>query len=75
MLTAVPLRPGSNPGEDMDACKCIVPSRHLSTLNSRHATSPLMRLVEREDRWEALDHLQDVLPQHWDETALNLSVT
>ncbi|GFV70655.1 uncharacterized protein TNCV_3842341 [Trichonephila clavipes] len=49
-LTAVPLGLGSNPGEDMDVCKCIVPSRHGGTLNSRRAASPLVRLVEREER-------------------------
>ncbi|GFX27451.1 transposable element Tcb1 transposase [Trichonephila clavipes] len=32
----------------MDVCKCIVPSRHGGTLNSRRAASPLVRLVERE---------------------------
>ncbi|GFS60139.1 uncharacterized protein TNCV_2826611 [Trichonephila clavipes] len=30
---------GSNPGEDIDVCKCIVPSRYEGTLNSRRATS------------------------------------
>ncbi|GFT15946.1 hypothetical protein TNCV_3315121 [Trichonephila clavipes] len=35
---------GSNPGVDMDVCKCIVPSRHGCTLNSRRAASPLVRL-------------------------------
>ncbi|GFX83489.1 uncharacterized protein TNCV_324381 [Trichonephila clavipes] len=47
---------GSNPGEGMDVCKCIVLSRHGGTLNSRRAASPLMRLVEGEKRWEANDH-------------------
>ncbi|GFY14209.1 hypothetical protein TNCV_3613981 [Trichonephila clavipes] len=46
MLTVVPLGLGSNPGEYMDVCKCIVPSRHWGTLNSRRATNPLVRLVE-----------------------------
>ncbi|GFX05801.1 hypothetical protein TNCV_5089911 [Trichonephila clavipes] len=45
-LTAEPLGLGSNPGEEMDVCKCIVPSRHGGTLNSRRVTSPLVRLVE-----------------------------
>ncbi|GFW77327.1 uncharacterized protein TNCV_924431 [Trichonephila clavipes] len=47
----------------MDVCKCIVPSRHGGTLNSRRAASPLVRLVEGEDRREASDHPQSVLPQ------------
>ncbi|GFW32357.1 hypothetical protein TNCV_675161 [Trichonephila clavipes] len=41
---------GSNPGEDMDVCKCIVPLRPVGTLNSRRAASPLMRLVEGGER-------------------------
>ncbi|GFW23965.1 hypothetical protein TNCV_4950111 [Trichonephila clavipes] len=49
MLTAVPLRLGSNPGEDMDVCKCIVPSRHGVTLNNRRVASTLVRLVEGEE--------------------------
>ncbi|GFS52759.1 hypothetical protein TNCV_2995591 [Trichonephila clavipes] len=40
----------------MDACKYIVPSRHEGTLNSRRDASPLVRLVEGEERWEAPDH-------------------
>ncbi|GFW11508.1 hypothetical protein TNCV_3810271 [Trichonephila clavipes] len=32
---------GSNIGEDMDVCKCIVPSRQEGTLNSRRAAGPL----------------------------------
>ncbi|GFW52908.1 uncharacterized protein TNCV_2394871 [Trichonephila clavipes] len=49
---------GSYPGEDMDVCKCIVPSRHGGTINSRQAASPLVGLVEGEERWEAPDHPQ-----------------
>ncbi|GFX13153.1 putative DD41D transposase [Trichonephila clavipes] len=37
---------GSNRGEDMDVCKCIVPLRHGSTPNSRRAACPLVWLVE-----------------------------
>ncbi|GFX58872.1 uncharacterized protein TNCV_805761 [Trichonephila clavipes] len=59
----------------MDVCKCIVPSRHGATLNSRRAASPLVRLVEGEERWEATDHTQGVLPLNWGETELNRSVT
>ncbi|GFX59953.1 uncharacterized protein TNCV_4984641 [Trichonephila clavipes] len=53
---AVPLGLGLNPGEDMDVCKCIVPSRHGGTLNSRRTASLLVRLLEKEERWEAPDH-------------------
>ncbi|GFV74395.1 transposable element Tcb2 transposase [Trichonephila clavipes] len=49
-LTAVSLGLGSNPGEDMDICECIVPSRHGGALNSHQAASPLVRLVEGEER-------------------------
>ncbi|GFY32478.1 uncharacterized protein TNCV_3559861 [Trichonephila clavipes] len=59
----------------MDVCKCIVPSRHGGTLNSRRAVSSLVRLVEVEGRWEAPDHPQGDLPQNWGETELNNSVT
>ncbi|GFY30231.1 cullin-4A [Trichonephila clavipes] len=71
----VPLGLGSNPGEDMDVCKCIMPSRHRGTLNSRRAASPFVRLVEGEERWEAPEHPQGVLPQNWGETELNRSVS
>ncbi|GFW81773.1 uncharacterized protein TNCV_2884471 [Trichonephila clavipes] len=50
-------------------------SRHGGTLNSRRAASPLVRLVEGEERWEAPDHFQGVLPLNWGETELNRSVT
>ncbi|GFW70326.1 uncharacterized protein TNCV_5131521 [Trichonephila clavipes] len=40
----------------MDVCKCIVPSQHEGTLNSRRAVSPLVWLVEGEERWKAPDH-------------------
>ncbi|GFW51990.1 uncharacterized protein TNCV_1189201 [Trichonephila clavipes] len=57
----VPLDLGSNPGEDMDVCECKVPSRHGGTLNTRRAASPLVRLVEGKERWEAPDQPHDVL--------------
>ncbi|GFT07505.1 hypothetical protein TNCV_2751781 [Trichonephila clavipes] len=44
-LTAMPYGLGSNPEEDMDVCKRIVPLRHGGTLNSRRAASPLVWLV------------------------------
>ncbi|GFV53905.1 uncharacterized protein TNCV_166721 [Trichonephila clavipes] len=59
----------------MDVCKCIVPSRHGDTLNSRRAARPLVRLVEREDRWESPDHPWGVLPLKWGGIELNRSVT
>ncbi|GFT24046.1 hypothetical protein TNCV_2063221 [Trichonephila clavipes] len=45
---------GSNPGEGIDVCKCIVPSRHGDTINSRRAASSFVRLVEGGKRWVAL---------------------
>ncbi|GFX61361.1 uncharacterized protein TNCV_4894051 [Trichonephila clavipes] len=75
MLTAVPLSLGSNPREGIDVCKCIVSSRHLCTSNSRRATSPLVKLVEGEERWVALDYSQGVLPQNWCGNKLNHSIT
>ncbi|GFS99786.1 uncharacterized protein TNCV_1062481 [Trichonephila clavipes] len=56
---------GSNPGEGMNVCKCLVPSQHGGTLDNRRTTSHLVRLVEGEERWEAHDHPQGVLPQNW----------
>ncbi|GFU24258.1 uncharacterized protein TNCV_3395821 [Trichonephila clavipes] len=61
--------------EDMDVCKYIVPSQHGATLNSRRATSPLVRLMERKDRWEAPDHHQEAYPENWGENELNRSFT
>ncbi|GFU98033.1 uncharacterized protein TNCV_233091 [Trichonephila clavipes] len=45
------------------------------TLNRRRATSSLVRLVEGEEKWEAPDHLQDVLSQNWGGTEQNRTVT
>ncbi|GFT86828.1 uncharacterized protein TNCV_4164001 [Trichonephila clavipes] len=52
-LTTVTFDLDSNPGEDIDVCKCIVPSRHGGTLNSRRAASPLSKLLAGDERWEA----------------------
>ncbi|GFX76307.1 transposon Tf2-9 polyprotein [Trichonephila clavipes] len=49
---------GSNPREDMDVSKCIAPSRHGGTINSRQAASPLVRLVKGEEMSEAPEHHQ-----------------
>ncbi|GFU56993.1 uncharacterized protein TNCV_1778671 [Trichonephila clavipes] len=53
---------GSNLGEGMDVCKCIVPLRHGGTLDSRQASRPLVRLVEEEESWEASGHAKGFLP-------------
>ncbi|GFX69096.1 hypothetical protein TNCV_4945951 [Trichonephila clavipes] len=58
---------------DMDDCNCIVPLRHRSTLNSRRATSPLVRFVE--GMWEALDHPYGILLQSWGGTESERTVT
>ncbi|GFX02610.1 uncharacterized protein TNCV_728641 [Trichonephila clavipes] len=47
----------------------------LDTLNSRRAESPLVRLVEGEERWKAFDHLQSVLPLNWGGIEPNRTVT
>ncbi|GFW47361.1 uncharacterized protein TNCV_335311 [Trichonephila clavipes] len=60
---------------DMDICKCIVPSRHGGTLNCRRVASPLVWLVEGEERWEASDHPQSVLSLNWGGTEPNRTVT
>ncbi|GFU78968.1 uncharacterized protein TNCV_308091 [Trichonephila clavipes] len=59
----------------MDVCKCIVLLRHGGTLNSRRAASPLVWLVEGEERWETSDHHQSVLPLNWGGTEPNRTVT
>ncbi|GFU92454.1 hypothetical protein TNCV_5018211 [Trichonephila clavipes] len=51
-----------NPGEGTDVFKCIVLLWLGGTLNSRRAASPLMWLVEGEERWEAPDHPKGFLP-------------
>ncbi|GFU83551.1 uncharacterized protein TNCV_4218111 [Trichonephila clavipes] len=59
----------------MHVCKCIVPLQHGGTLNIRRATSPLVWLVEGEERWEASDQPQRVLPLNWRGTEPNRTVT
>ncbi|GFS67865.1 uncharacterized protein TNCV_2295221 [Trichonephila clavipes] len=59
----------------MDVCKCIVPSRHGGTLNCLRTSSPHVRLGEVEERWEASDHLQSVLPLNWGGIEPNPTVT
>ncbi|GFV73092.1 uncharacterized protein TNCV_299291 [Trichonephila clavipes] len=59
----------------MDVCKSIAHSRHVVILNSRRVASPLVRLMEGEERWEAPDLPQGVLPLNWGETERNRYVT
>ncbi|GFV01571.1 uncharacterized protein TNCV_2961641 [Trichonephila clavipes] len=66
---------GSNPVEDMDVCKSIVPLRHGGTLNSRRAASSLVWLVEVEERWEAPGVPQGFLLLNWGGTEQTRTVT
>ncbi|GFW24179.1 uncharacterized protein TNCV_1847381 [Trichonephila clavipes] len=66
---------GSSPGEDMDVCKYIVPLRHGGTLNSRRAASPLVWLMEGEEKWEDLDHPRGFLPLNWGGTEQKRTLT
>ncbi|GFT75315.1 hypothetical protein TNCV_967711 [Trichonephila clavipes] len=52
----------------MDVYKCIE-LEHGGILNSRRTAGPHVRL--KEERWNALDHSQGVLPQNWGGTARN----
>ncbi|GFV37475.1 cullin-4A [Trichonephila clavipes] len=65
----------SNSGEGLNVCKCVVPPRHEGILNSRQAASPLVRLVEEQDRWEVPGHPQCVLPHNWVGTLQNRTIT
>ncbi|GFY15400.1 RNA-directed DNA polymerase from mobile element jockey [Trichonephila clavipes] len=47
---------GTNPGKDMDVCKCIVLSWQGDTINSRRAASPLVKLVEGEESFKKVLH-------------------
>ncbi|GFU87347.1 uncharacterized protein TNCV_2716331 [Trichonephila clavipes] len=60
----MPLGLGLNPGENMYFCKRLVNLLHGATLNSCRVASPLVRLVEGNER-EAPDHPYGVLPQNW----------
>ncbi|GFV96221.1 hypothetical protein TNCV_1871811 [Trichonephila clavipes] len=53
----------------------LVPSRHGGTLNSRRASSPLVRLMYGEERWAVPDHSQGVLSQKLGGNGLNHTVT
>ncbi|GFW35492.1 uncharacterized protein TNCV_3071201 [Trichonephila clavipes] len=58
----------------MDICKCIVPSQHADTLNSRRAANTLVRLVAVDVRREAPDPPPGVLPLNSGGTELNRTV-
>ncbi|GFV80959.1 hypothetical protein TNCV_2269431 [Trichonephila clavipes] len=45
------------------------------TLNSHRAAITLVRLVEREEKWEVPDQLQGVPSQNWGGTETNRTVT
>ncbi|GFY34328.1 hypothetical protein TNCV_2506311 [Trichonephila clavipes] len=49
-------------------------SELVGTLNSRRAASPLVWLVEGEERWEAPDQPQGFLPLNWGATEKNRTV-
>ncbi|GFX17780.1 uncharacterized protein TNCV_475801 [Trichonephila clavipes] len=55
----------------MDAYKCIVPSWHGGTLNSRRVASHLVKLVEGVGRCSP----PDLHPLNWDGTEPNHTVT
>ncbi|GFV96014.1 uncharacterized protein TNCV_2096821 [Trichonephila clavipes] len=59
----------------MHVCKCIVPLWHRGALNIHRGSSPLVRLEEVEERWEASDHPQSVLPLNWSGLDPNHPVT
>ncbi|GFT79832.1 hypothetical protein TNCV_4597571 [Trichonephila clavipes] len=59
----------------MGVYKCIVRLWHGGTRNNRRTASSLVRLVEVEEKWEALDHFQGVIPLNWDGTESNHTVT
>ncbi|GFX83567.1 hypothetical protein TNCV_325161 [Trichonephila clavipes] len=56
------VRPGFKSRRRHGFCKCIVPLRHGSTINSLQAVSPLARLVDGEERWETPDPLPRCSP-------------
>ncbi|GFX20778.1 hypothetical protein TNCV_78351 [Trichonephila clavipes] len=73
-LAVVLLDLGSSTVEGMDVFKCIVPLQHGGTLNSHRITSPLVSLVEGEEKWVVSVLPQNVLPQNWGGTNPNHTV-
>ncbi|GFW68835.1 uncharacterized protein TNCV_3640481 [Trichonephila clavipes] len=72
MLTAVTVGLVSNPREEMNVCKCIVPLRQGGSLNSRQSASPLARLVKEEEWWETPERHQGVVSEKWDRKSQNV---
>ncbi|GFS54911.1 uncharacterized protein TNCV_3576251 [Trichonephila clavipes] len=78
---ALCLGPGTGRAYEIDlshgraAMTLQLPAQHGGTLNSRRAASPLVRLVEGEERWETSDHPQSVLPLNWGGIEPNRTVT
>ncbi|GFW28156.1 transposable element Tcb2 transposase [Trichonephila clavipes] len=60
-------------------CLCSKVSQPFSSFDpvnsTRRAASPLVRLVEGEEKWEASEHHQAVLPPNWGVTEQNRTVT
>ncbi|GFV99509.1 hypothetical protein TNCV_5078731 [Trichonephila clavipes] len=48
---------------------------HNGSLETCRAASPLVRLLEAEERWEAPDYRRGVLSQKWGGTESNRTVT
>ncbi|GFX58081.1 hypothetical protein TNCV_4048391 [Trichonephila clavipes] len=65
---------GNSQGIELSDRKRKLPLRHGDTLSSRRTASPLIKLVNGEERGKALTLPQGVLPQNWGGTELNRSV-
>ncbi|GFW65741.1 hypothetical protein TNCV_585671 [Trichonephila clavipes] len=59
---------------NLDTFSVHRPHQHV-VLKSRLTTSPLVRLVERKERWDATDNSQGALSQNWDATKPNHNIT
>ncbi|GFW48585.1 hypothetical protein TNCV_4241661 [Trichonephila clavipes] len=65
---------GSNPGEGIDICKCIVTLRHGDTLKQPSSRKSSREVGGREREVGALTPSQGVLPQNWVEIEPNHNV-
>ncbi|GFT29660.1 transposable element Tcb2 transposase [Trichonephila clavipes] len=59
-----------------DNIRCLINSmpNRVAACIAAGAASPLVRLVEEQQRWEAPDHPQSVLPQNWGGNEPNCAV-